>query len=200
MNKTHKKQGKTTAKSLGLKAVFKSGNDLIISTFGLKDNPIILEETINNFTGEKKLLVDQHSLTFKSGLINDKKDLLLKKDKYEVKVNVTHKQGETIRQDLLGFKTILEKEYFGKEYNDNIHIQIIYNLLDVKKILGLHVGNAIETLTNLNRRSSMDYIGLMHPEYSFKEISETEQNKFRKIFTFFIIDIPIIINFDRFIF
>lgn len=58
----------------------------------------------------------------------------------------------TVRQDLLGQKGALEKRYFGKEFpDDNIHIQLIYNILDIDKILAPFVNSIAETLNRMNR-------------------------------------------------
>ncbi|MDR2707067.1 MAG: type VI-D CRISPR-associated RNA-guided ribonuclease Cas13d, partial [Planctomycetaceae bacterium] len=53
-------------------------------------------------------------------------------------------------EDYLKLKPQLEKEFFGKEFpNDNIRIQIIYNILDIQKLLGIYITDVIYTINNL---------------------------------------------------
>ena len=53
----------------------------------------------------------------------------------------------TCKKDLLGFKPVLENRFFGREFNDNIHIQLIYNILDIDKLLAPYI-NAIAVSIN----------------------------------------------------
>ncbi|MDR2115311.1 MAG: type VI-D CRISPR-associated RNA-guided ribonuclease Cas13d, partial [Planctomycetaceae bacterium] len=58
--------------------------------------------------------------------------------------------AEHAGEDYLKLKPLLEKEFFGKEFpNDNIRIQIIHNILDIQKILGLYVTDIIYSINNL---------------------------------------------------
>ncbi len=40
----------------------------------------------------------------------------------------------------------------GRTFEDNIHIQLIYNILDIEKIRSVHINNIIYEINNLFRR------------------------------------------------
>ena len=52
-------------------------------------------------------------------------------------------------QDMLGLKDKLEERYFGMTFNDNIHIQIIHNILDIEKILAVYTTNIAVALDHM---------------------------------------------------
>jgi len=177
MNKIHKKQGKTTAKSLGLKSVLKIENDLVVTTFGKKDNPMVVEQSINKASGEKELYVDEDQVKFDSSLIKEKNILSLdsiQHSNHQIIVNIDQKDASEIGMDYLRLKPELEKEFFGKTFYDNVHIQIAYNLLDLKKIIGLHIGNAIQALENLGRDGS-DLVGICDATKPLNYLDDVKQ-------------------------
>jgi len=81
--------------------------------------------------------------------------------------NPTHRSGESspVRGDMLGLKSELEKRFFGKTFDDNIHIQLIYNILDIEKILAVYVTNIVYALNNMlgvkGSESHDDFIGYL---------------------------------------
>ena len=65
--------------------------------------------------------------------------------------------------DLIGAKPALERRYFDRTFTDNIHIQLIYRILDIKKVLAVHANNIVYTLDNLSRSEGSedtDFIGI----------------------------------------
>jgi hypothetical protein len=58
--------------------------------------------------------------------------------------------------DLIGLRKQFEELYFGETFEDNIHIQLIYNILDIEKILSIHINNIIYEINNLFRRDGED--------------------------------------------
>ncbi len=58
--------------------------------------------------------------------------------------------------DLIGLRRQFETLYFGTTFEDNIHIQLIYNILDIEKILSVHINNIIYEINNLFRRDGDD--------------------------------------------
>lgn len=81
--------------------------------------------------------------------------------------NPTHRSGESspVRWDMLGLKSELEKRFFGKTFDDNIHIQLIYNILDIEKILAVYITNIVYALNNMlgvkGSESHDDFIGYL---------------------------------------
>ena len=177
MDKIHKKQGKTTAKSLGLKTVLKIDDQLVVSTFGKQTKPMVVEQSINKSTGEKDYYVEKESAKFDSSFDRDTNYLNLTPVNYKnnlIKVNIDNKDPSEIGMDYLRLKPVLEQEFFGKTYNDNVHIQIAYNLLDLKKIIGLHIGNVIQSLNNLSREN-VDLVGICSSDKPLAALNETKQ-------------------------
>ena len=67
---------------------------------------------------------------------------------------------EAVRTDYLKLKSVLEQEFFDKEFpKDSVRIQIIYNLLDVMKIIGVYVNDVIYSVNNLQPEPT-DVVGV----------------------------------------
>ena len=67
---------------------------------------------------------------------------------------------EAVRSDYLKLKSVLEQEFFDKEFpQDSVRVQIIYNLLDILKIFGVYVNDVIYSVNNLQPEPT-DVIGL----------------------------------------
>lgn len=64
--------------------------------------------------------------------------------------------------DALCLKPYFEKDFFGRTFTDNMHIQAIYNIFDIEKILAKHITNIIYTVNSFDRnynQSGNDTIG-----------------------------------------
>lgn len=59
--------------------------------------------------------------------------------------------------DQLKCKGKLERQFFGAEYADNIHIQVIYNILDIEKILSVYINRVVFAINNIIRTSGNEY-------------------------------------------
>ncbi|MDD5833472.1 MAG: hypothetical protein PUC98_08340, partial [Clostridiales bacterium] len=89
-----------------------------------------------------------------------------------------------VGMDQIRLKSALEKRFFVDERNqprtfsDNIHIQLIYNILDIDKILAVQANNIIFAINNLFREEGDehdDFIGESFPDYT--NLSKNENNK-----------------------
>ena len=72
---------------------------------------------------------------------------------------------------MLGLKSELEKRFFGKNFDDNIHIQLIYNILDIEKILAVYVTNIVYALNNMlgeGDESNYDFMGYLSTFNTYK--------------------------------
>ncbi len=154
-NKTKNKQKSKNTKAAGLKSTFVIDNKLLVTSFG-KRNEAILEKSVKE---DIISLKTPESFSMKK---EGKKFIVKSKRNNSVAGSPDNpllsekKAGE----DVIGCKDILEKEYFGKSFSDNIHIQIIYNILDIKKILAVHINNIIYEFDNLTRNDThSDFIG-----------------------------------------
>lgn len=63
--------------------------------------------------------------------------------------------------DLVHTRPALERRYFNENFRDNIHIQMIHNILDVEKILVLHINNIIYMINNMFRAEGEETDDLM---------------------------------------
>ena len=67
---------------------------------------------------------------------------------------------ETLRDDYLGLKDVIEEKFFGRAYpKDTIRIQIANAILDIQKILGLYVADILHFVDGLQDEPT-DLVGL----------------------------------------
>lgn len=144
------KQKSKKAKAAGLKSTFIVGDELLMTSFG-KGNKAIPEKKI---TGEEieKLNEDENF-----EVVSKNKSYNIKGRGIAADPNNPLYASKTVGEDLIGCKNVLEERYFGKVFDDNIHIQLIYNILDIEKIMAIHINNIIYELDNLQRRDDVEY-------------------------------------------
>ena len=138
---------KSNAKRIGVKSVLSYGNrSLAITAFGKGNSAdIVLHEP----NGGRNAVVPMKTDDFTIRRIDDEIEFkgVLSRDELE---SMLHNPTEEVAQDKLKLKGTLEKEFFGKEYpNSNIYIQLIHNILDVQKILGLYINDMLYSVNNL---------------------------------------------------
>lgn len=68
-----------------------------------------------------------------------------------------HSEKKRPGDDLIGLRRQLEQLYFGRTFEDNIHIQLIYSILDIEKILSMHINNIIYEINNLLRNDDDEF-------------------------------------------
>lgn len=146
---------KSMAKAAGVKSVFAVGNTVYMTSFG-RGNDAVLEQKIVD-TSHEQLNIDDpayqlnvvtmngYSVTGHRGeTVSAVTDNPLRRFNGGKK----DKPGQSVPTDMLCLKSTLEKKFFGKEFDDNIHIQLIYNILDIEKILAVYSTNAVYALNN----------------------------------------------------
>lgn len=154
---------KSMAKAAGVKSVFAVENTVYMTSFG-RGNDAVLEQKIVD-TSHEPLNIDDPAYQLNVVTMNG--------------YSVTGHRGETVSAvtdnplrrfnggkkdepeqsvptDMLCLKPTLEKKFFGKEFNDNIHIQLIYNILDIEKILAVYSTNAIYALNNMSADENIE--------------------------------------------
>lgn len=166
------KNKKSLSKAAGLKSVFYAGENLYMTSFG-RGNTAVVEQKINtsdySFSSMKKSPnlrinnADEINVSFSSTRPFVKENKLTADNPlHEGKSSKPKATGK----DILGLKDTLEKRYFGKVFDDNIHIQIIYNILDIEKILAEYITNAtiaIDYLCDTEANGVYgDFIGYMN--------------------------------------
>lgn len=154
---------KSMAKAAGVKSVFAVGNTVYMTSFG-RGNDAVLEQKIVD-TSHEPLNIDDPAYQLNVVTMNG---YSVTGHRGETVSAVTDnplrrfnggKKGEpeqSVPTDMLCLKPTLEKKFFGKEFNDNIHIQLIYNILDIEKILAVYSTNAIYALNNMSADENIE--------------------------------------------
>lgn len=172
-----KKIRKSKAKAAGLKSTFiLSDNTILMTSFG-KGNQALRDKYISGND-----VVDASEKAVLSVLPEDKEfsvsGRMIKDASVDNPIVSKRKPGE----DLICCREKLERMYFGKTFEDNIHIQLIYNILDIEKILAVQVNNVVFSLDNLLRRPDEehdDFIGYMGFQYTYDRFCEKGGNKYQ---------------------
>ena len=169
---------KSSVKAAGMKSILVSENKMYITSFG-KGNSAVLEYEVDNNDYNKTQLSSEDNSNIELGDVNEVNITFSSKHGFESGVeintsNPTHRSGESsfVRGDMLGLKSELEKRFFGRTFDDNIHIQLIYNILDIEKILAVYVTNIVYALNNMlgvkGSESHDDFIGYLSTNNTYK--------------------------------
>lgn len=168
---------KSSVKAAGMKSILVSENKMYITSFG-KGNSAVLEYEVDNNDYNKTQLSSKDNSNIELGDVNEVNITFSSKHGFESGVeintsNPTHRSGESspVRGDMLGLKSELEKRFFGKTFDDNIHIQLIYNILDIEKILAVYVTNIVYALNNMlgikKSESHDDFMGYLSAKNTY---------------------------------
>lgn len=182
--KPNKEIKKSKAKLAGVKWIIKANDDVAyISSFGKGNNSVLEKRIIGDVSGD----VNKDSHMY----VNPK----YTKKNYEIKngfssgsslVTYPNKPDKNSGMDALCLKPYFEKDFFGHIFTDNMHIQAIYNIFDIEKILAKHITNIIYTVNSLDRsynQSGNDTIGfdlnycIPYSEYGGGKDSNGKPNK-----------------------
>ena len=168
---------KSSVKAAGMKSILVSKNKMYITSFG-KGNSAVLEYEVDNNDYNQTQLSSKNSSNIELHGVNEVNITFSSKHGFESGVeintsNPTHRSGESspVRLDMLGLKSELEKRFFGKTFDDNIHIQLIYNILDIEKILAVYVTNIVYALNNMlgeGDESNYDFMGYLSTFNTYK--------------------------------
>lgn len=168
---------KSSVKAAGMKSILVSKNKMYITSFG-KGNSAVLEYEVDNNDYNQTQLSSKGSSNIELRGVNEVNITFSSKHGFESGVeintsNPTHRSGESspVRWDMLGLKSELEKRFFGKTFDDNIHIQLIYNILDIEKILAVYVTNIVYALNNMlgeGDESNYDFMGYLSTFNTYK--------------------------------
>lgn len=143
---------KSSAKAAGLKSTFVlSGNELLMTSFG-RGNKAILEKSF--ISDQITPIATPENISVVS---NDKRFTVDGRVKGGIADNPLCMAEKKPGEDMIHCRSALEKRFFGEEYADNIHVQIAYNILDIEKILSVHINNIIYALNNMLRLEGPEY-------------------------------------------
>ena len=183
-NKPNKEIKKSKAKLAGVKWIIKANDDVAyISSFGKGNNSVLEKRIMGDVSGD----VNKDSHMY----VNPK----YTKKNYEIKngfssgsslVTYPNKPDKNSGMDALCLKPYFEIDFFGHIFTDNMHIQAIYNIFDIEKILAKHITNIIYTVNSFDRsynQSGNDTIGfdlnyrVPYSEYGGGKDSNGKPNK-----------------------
>ena len=168
---------KSRAKAAGVKSVFGIGDRIVMTSFG-RGNDANIEKHIENGQVENKHDPEAYSAAPADTKIRVTGAVPIHTKEGEAKKisalpDFPRRPNGVLGRDVIGGKDKLEERYFGRTFNDNLHIQVIYNILDIDKILTVFLNNIVYALNNLERKSAENYdqtdfigkgdIGLQNP-------------------------------------
>lgn len=180
---------KSSVKAAGMKSILVSENKMYITSFG-KGNSAVLEyevDKVDDNDYNKTQLSSKDSSNIELHGVNEVNITFSSKHGFESGVeintsNPTHRSGESspVRWDMLGLKSELEKRFFGKTFDDNIHIQLIYNILDIEKILAVYVTNIVYALNNMlgikDSESYDDFMGYLSAKNTYEVFTHPDKS------------------------
>lgn len=177
---------KSSVKAAGMKSILVSENKMYITSFG-KGNSAVLEYEVDNNDYNQTQLSSEGSSNIELRGVNEVNITFSSKHGFESGVeintsNPTHRSGESspVRWDMLGLKSELEKRFFGKTFDDNIHIQLIYNILDIEKILAVYVTNIVYALNNMlgikDSESYDDFMGYLSAKNTYEVFTHPDKS------------------------
>ena len=177
---------KSSVKAAGMKSILVSKNKMYITSFG-KGNSAVLEYEVDNNDYNKTQLSSKDNSNIELRGVTKVNITFSSKHGLESGVeintsNPTHRSGESspVRWDMLGLKSELEKRFFGKTFDDNIHIQLIYNILDIEKILAVYVTNIVYALNNMlgikDSESYDDFMGYLSAKNTYEVFTHPDKS------------------------
>lgn len=144
---------KSAAKAVGVKSTFKVADDCYIMTAFGKGNESIMEKNIHD-----RVVFDISENRKFDANINSDNDVLVDVSKGSLMASVELPEKDN---NLLQAKRTIEKIYFGRSFNDNIHIQMAYKVMDMKKILSVYANDIIYSINNLlSAKGNQDFLGM----------------------------------------
>lgn len=144
---------KSTIKRIGVKSAFSHGDRrLTITQFGRGNTADIAVDTDSH--GHSLALPHRVEKSFTVNRIDEEIDV----QRSSLAASLLN-PAENDPIDYLGLKPTLEKEFFGQEFpNDSIRIQIIHNILDIQKILGIYINDILYSIANLQTREDPEEV------------------------------------------
>jgi len=168
-----KQDKKSTAKKMGLKSTLVTCDKVVVTSFvnkkGTNGSNI---EKVTSHKGEKIAEGLYTERMFKTDVTEDE-ICISKQEHNSTFINPAKKD---IGRDYLGVKEILENKYFSGPKSDNVHVQIGYNIMDIRKIITAYVNNIVSLFYNLNRSAKedqRDIIGTLGEFYNL----DSQENK-----------------------
>ena len=168
---TGKDRTKSKSKQIGVKSTFVFDNGVAINSFAEvkneKGDKVPNVEIISSKDGN-----ETYHKNFKLLRNADVDPDIVRLDGMFGSTEFENPAKSFVKGDYVGIKSALEKKYFEQEFpNDNIHVQIAYNIADIKKYITRFINQIIYAFYNINRamtnREFGDVIGTL---YAFADL------------------------------
>ncbi|MCI5596253.1 MAG: type VI-D CRISPR-associated RNA-guided ribonuclease Cas13d, partial [Lachnospiraceae bacterium] len=168
---------KSKAKAAGVKSIFTLSKDKLLVTSFANGNSASREKYVEK--GIVTNISDESVLTVISGAEEKKFNVSgrIVKDAKPDDPRVSRKKAG---QDLVYLKEKHEEIFFGKAFEDNIHIQVAYNVLDISKILSVFANNIVYELNNMLRSTGPendDLIGSIGFKVSYEKFEKLKNSQ-----------------------
>lgn len=182
--KCKKLNSKTNAKAMGLKSTLVFDNKIVLTSFTSENHAVYSEDKKTSYI-EK--MTDQNGQDIKkiaprmfdSNITNKSIKLTSKKAQEKSLAPTTQfcNPYSNCGKDYIGVKEQLEKKVFNKSFpNDNLRIQIAYNILDIKKILAPYINSIVYIVRNLGREKDLEYIDIVGSSLQ-KDFNSPQKNE-----------------------
>ena len=171
-----KTKKKSDAKAAGLKSIFivKNG-ELLMTSYG-KGSEAKIEKRVSG--GKIEDIAEKPAFRATPKPVGHFD--ITGRDRTGTADDPEHRANESFHPgDLVHTRSALEQRYFNKTFEDNIHIQMIHNILDIEKILVLHINNIIYEINNLFRTDkdeADDLIGYISSYSTYEELIRPKKN------------------------
>lgn len=154
------KNNKSKAKAMGVKSTFNINGNTVITTFGKGNNAIIEKEiengVVSDVSEKQTIAVDVIQPRNKEFEVTKGRVSFPKENNPVLNQPQTEDVKIQLGDEALSYKEELEKKYFGKTFNDNIHIQLIHNILTLEKDLAIYSNTASFLVNNIFAVDSED--------------------------------------------
>lgn len=163
---------KSRSKAAGLKSTFAVNGSVLLTSFGRGNDAVpeklITEKAVSEInTVKPRFSVEKPATSYSSS--------------FGIKSHISATADNPLAgrapvgEDAIHAKEVLEQRVFGKTFSDdNIHIQLIYNILDIRKILSTYANNVVFTINSMRRLDEydreQDYLGSLYTGNSYERL------------------------------
>lgn len=179
---------KTSSKAAGLKSVFVlDENRLLMTSFGRGNDAVPEKEVVG---GDIRTIAEKPAFSVRHE--DDIRFLIDGRVPGAQTDNPLHAADpaatKSHRDDLIHARSALENRFFGRTFDDNIHIQIAYSILDIEKLLTFHVNNILYTVINFLRTEGEDvddFISYLTKYKTYDKLRDSDKGEAKEIMEYF---------------
>ena len=174
---------KSAAKAVGLKSSFVLGEDLVLTSFGRGNEAVpelrLIKDGVEKIKEGSSSFELSKSSSYVFTLHNIPRNITARpSDPRHLK-----KSKSNFKEDQIGIRKRLEKRVFGKNFDDNIHVQLAYNILDIEKIMIQYIVDIVYVLHNVNKEHRNinkehiedDLLGYLSVRNSYKQFKNYKE-------------------------